>query len=202
MSGGQLSFYSYVLNSPLRFTDPTGRVIVVNGSPQQHQDYLDAIAYLGSAPAMARVISILQNSRTDYHINFNNLNDDSFNPATNTINWDSRSGCSCSAGNGIQSPALGLGHEMAHAAIAAWLGNFLANIGLFAGDYDNWEEWRVITGAEQQAARALGEPVRMDHRCSYFPRVSTPTDHIIFPTVPFPQTPGNVRLHWGNSPYQ
>jgi RHS repeat-associated protein len=201
LGGGQLNFYSYVLNNPLRYADPSGRVIEVNGSPQQNQDYHIAIGYLQNDPGTADIINVLSNSATVYHINFNNEDNDSFNPSTNTINWDPRSGCSCSTGNGIQSPALGLGHEMAHAAIAKWLGGLLTNLSLFAGDYDNWEEWRVITGAELDAARNLGEPVRTDHRCSATPKMPSPTSHS--PAIHFPQEPQiNFEPSFLNNPYQ
>jgi RHS repeat-associated protein len=198
LAAGQLSFYSYVLNSPLRFTDPSGRVIVVAGNPQQNQDYGTALGYLRGDPGMEHIIGILESSTTTYRINFNNQDDDSFDPSTNTINWDPRSGCSCTGGNGIQSPALGLGHEMAHAAAPSWLGTLLSNLSLFAGDYDNWEERRVITGAELNAAHTLGEPVRTDHKCSVTPRVPSPTSHS--PVVHFPPGPQvNPRPIAGNA---
>jgi RHS repeat-associated protein len=179
-SGGN-NFYRYVRNSPSRFVDPSGMVIVPNGTPQQNQDYGSAINYLGRDPQMASVINDLQNSSTIYLIDFNNNDDDSFDPSTNTINWDPHSGCSCTSG-GIQSPALGLGHEMGHAH-NPHLGGFLSSISIFAGNYDNWEEGRVITGLESATAETLGEPKRPDHRCAATPWVPNPTSHtpVVYP---------------------
>jgi RHS repeat-associated protein len=179
-SGGN-NFYRYVRNSPSRFVDPSGMVIVPNGTAQENQDYGTALNYLNRDPQMASVISDLQNSSTVYLIDFNHNNDDSFDPSTNTINWDPHSGCSCTSG-GIQSPALGLGHEMGHAH-DPHLGNFLSLISIFAGNYDNWEEGRVITGLESAAAETLGEPKRPDHNCAATPWVPDPTTHtpVVYP---------------------
>jgi hypothetical protein len=194
---GGTNLYLYAADSPTNFVDPSGQVIVVNGSPQENLSYLTAIPYLQQDPGMAFIIQDLQNSSTVYTINFNNLNDDSFNPLTNVINWDPNSGCTSSTG-GTQSPALGLGHELAHAQHPE-LGNFLANITVLAGNYDNWEEWRVIWGAETDAAHTLGEPTRPDHDCTATPRqygpfpyphIPDPTLHtpVVYPTPPIPST--------------
>lgn len=179
-SGGS-NFYRYVRNSPSRFVDPSGMVIVPNGTPQENQDYGTAINYLKNDPQMASVINDLQNSSTVYLIDFNHNDDDSFDSGTNTIHWDPHSGCSCTSG-GTQSPALGLGHELGHAE-DPHLGNFLSMISIFAGNYDNWEEARVITGVESAAAETLGEPKRPDHRCANFPHVPNPTFHtpVVYP---------------------
>jgi len=71
---------------------------------------------------------------------------------------------------GKQTPALGLGHEMAHADASFWD----RLIGWVPWpSYDNLEEPRVITGPETAAARTLGEAIRTDHGGTPY-TVSTP----------------------------
>jgi hypothetical protein len=108
---------------------------------------------------MAKTINDLNSSPTDFLINFNNTGDDSFNPSTNTINWDPNSALAVPGGS--QTPALGLGHEMAHADENRWLNWILLHI--VWPDYDNLEERRVIAGPECKAANKLGETPRTIH---------------------------------------
>jgi hypothetical protein len=120
-----------------------------------------ARAYLMQVGAMAQIIKSLETSRTVYTIRLNNQEINNYDEKTHTVNWDPTAGLGCTTG-GTQSPALGLGHELAHA-----LGPRLPY--LFAPDgYDNIEEKRVITGPERAAARALGECVRNNHRGTRF----------------------------------
>jgi hypothetical protein len=73
---------------------------------------------------------------------------------------------------GSQSPAMLLGHEMAHAAG----GPMTKQLHRFpAGDFGNMEEERVIKGPETDAARSLGEDTRDDHGGKYVP-AQGPTD--------------------------
>jgi RHS repeat-associated protein len=177
---GGSNFYRYVRNSPSRFIDPSGMVLVPNGTNAQNQDYQTAINYLSRDPQMASIISELQNSSTLFIVDFNNNDDDSFDPNTNTVHWDPHSGCGCPLGT--QSAALGLGHELGHAE-TPHLGNLLGLFSIFAGDYDNWEEARVITGLETEVAQTLGEPTRPNHRCDGFPHELDPTAHtpVVYP---------------------
>jgi hypothetical protein len=70
------------------------------------------------------------------------------------------------------SPALALGHELAHADANFWdrlIGQFPSS------QYDTQEEQRVITGPEAAAANTLGEDVRTSHQGSFYP-VPSPTE--------------------------
>jgi hypothetical protein len=100
----------------------------------------------------------------------NDRNDDRFDPNTNTIAWDPYSALRTTNG-GTQSPALGLGHEVAHAVEAPAREAALTARAL--PRYDDAEERRVIRGSERHAARTLGEGVRFDHRGTTY-RVPTP----------------------------
>lgn len=195
--GGSVNLSSYAGNNPVSGTDPTGLTIhLSNGSPQQIRDYDKAIDYLRQDSGMAGIISDLQASSTVYNVRFNIWDDDSFNPLTNTINWDPGSGCETSTGAGTQSAALGLGHEMAHAQ-HDFFGGLLAIITILAGRYDNWEELRVIGGPERTAAKTLGEPTRPDHRCTSTPHNPSPTMHtpINYPPPPPYMPPPHEMVH-------
>jgi hypothetical protein len=119
---------------------------------------------------MRGIIHQAQTSSRTFHLHINNRNDDSFDPSSDTINWDPHSALRTTRG-GTQSPALGLGHEMDHATEAPRAQDRLANQP--DAHYDNKEERRVITGSERHAARTLGEAPRFDHGGATF-RVNSP----------------------------
>jgi hypothetical protein len=169
---GGLNPYLYADANPLRNVDPTGLVVRVStgGKPE----YDAAVAYLRRDPGMARIIDDLESSKTVYTVSLNSDDQDEFDPDTNFIYWDPGSALACKDG-GTQSPALGLGHEMAHADFNSLLRWLLWKTTWFAGDYQNLEEWRVISGAETRAAKTLGEGTRTDHRFGHTIRVPTPT---------------------------
>jgi hypothetical protein len=105
-----------------------------------------------------------------YRLTLNRRNDDHFDPRTNTIAWDPYSALR-TTGGGRQSPALGLGHEIAHAVEPRVAEQRLSHHRL--ARYDNAEERRVIRGSECHAARTLGESTRTDHDGTCY-RVSSP----------------------------
>ena len=103
-------------------------------------------------------------------IQFLSGNIDNFEPNSNLINWDPNSALQCTDG-GTQSPALGLGHEMAHAD-APWYSKYIGWVPW--PSYDNLEERRVIQGPETNAAYTLGEGIRKNHYGTTY-WVPTPT---------------------------
>ncbi len=155
--GGQNNFYTYVKNSPTNYVDPWGLRIVVAGGNMA--DYQQAVTYLNGDSGMANIIHDLDASSTTYTIVYNNADDDSYDPSTHMIHWDPHSALRCSGG-GKQTPALGLGHEMAHAD-QPWYWDLIGWVP-WPG-YDNLEERRVIVGPETDAAHTLGEGTRTDH---------------------------------------
>jgi RHS repeat-associated protein len=166
---GGLNLYEYVGNNPVSWIDPKGLTLVVQGNLSE---YWQAIGYMNRDSGMSAIIKELTLSSTTYTVVFNNVNDDSFNPAANQIHWDPHSALRCPMVGGTQSPALGLGHEMAHAA-SPWYWDVLDAIdrtfGLIDwGVYDSMEEWRVIRGPEADAAHTLGEGERWSHRGGVF----------------------------------
>ena len=133
-------------------------------------DYLLARAYLSRDTVERRLFERLDRSSRHFHLRVNHRNDDHFDPNCNTIAWDPYSALRTSRG-GTQSPALGLGHEVAHAIEAPKREERLAAQSV--ARYDNAEERRVIFGSERHAAHTLGEGVRFDHRGTTY-RVPTP----------------------------
>ena len=133
-------------------------------------DYNLAKAYLRRDSTERRLFVSLESSRRRFRLSINHRGDDHFDPATNTIAWDPYSALRTTRG-GMQSPALGLGHEVAHAVEAPAREASLSD--RVRPGYDNAEEARVIRGSERHAARTLGEAVRFDHRGNLY-RVHTP----------------------------
>ena len=143
------------------------------GVPQSiEKPYEMAKAYLSRDPVEAKLFKKLEHSPGGRHfrIKSNSHNDDSFNPNTNTIDWDPYSALRTTTG-GRQTPALGLGHEIDHATEAPSHNEKLS--GQRDPMYDNAEERRVIRGSEAHAARTLGESVRRDHSGTTY-RVTSP----------------------------
>jgi len=129
------------------------------------RDYELAKAYLCRDPVERRLFARLESARDrTFVLRVDRCNDDSFDPATDTIAWDPHSALRTTAG-ARQSPALGLGHEIDHAVESP---SRQARLNaLDDARYDTAEERRVIEGSERHAARTLGEGVRYDHggRC-------------------------------------
>jgi hypothetical protein len=134
------------------------------------RDYVLARAYLCRDRAERSLFDRLEHGSRHFHLTINHRDDDRFDPNDNTIAWDPYSALRTTRG-GTQSPALGLGHEVAHAVEAPAREQRLAARPL--ARYDDAEERRVIRGSEAHAARTLGEGVRFDHRGSCY-RVNTP----------------------------
>ena len=133
-------------------------------------DYALAREYLCRDSVEQRLFERLDRSSRHFHLQIDHRNDDHFDPNTNTIAWDPYSALRTTHG-GTQSPALGLGHEIAHAVEAPARESALAARTM--PHYDDAEERRVIRGSERHAALTLGESVRFDHRGTTY-RVATP----------------------------
>jgi hypothetical protein len=129
-----------------------------------------ALAYLSLDPVERALIKHVEHSRVPHRIRIDHHGHDSYRPDTHTIRWDPASAMRTSH-HGRQSPALGLGHELDHAAVSDRVFDLLVDIP--DGRFDNMEEQRVIRGSERHAARTLHESTRDDHRGRLY-RVATP----------------------------
>ncbi len=132
--------------------------------------FTQAVRYLSRDATMRGIIARVERSHSEYTLRIVHHDDDAYDGARRTIDWDPHSALRTSGG-GRQSPALGLGHELDHAA-APWRARCAGEARAVAG-YDNFEERRVIRGSETHAARMLGEAVRTDHRGSCY-KVASP----------------------------
>lgn len=109
---------------------------------------------------MNSIIDELKNSPDTYTIRTNNNFVDQYNASTRTIDWDPHGAWRTTRG-GMQSPALGLAHEMGHAAISDELLMLLTWVPMLF--FENLEEARVILLIEDVAALSLGESLRCGH---------------------------------------
>jgi antirestriction protein ArdC len=129
-----------------------------------------AFGYLARDAAARSVIERVERSRTTHRIVIDHHGRDAYDPSSHRIFWDPHS--AMRAGNGRQSPALGLLHELDHAVAGERA--FTRLTARDDGVYDNAEEHRVIAGCERHAARTLHEGLRYDHRGTLY-RVREPT---------------------------
>lgn len=135
------------------------------------RDYETAKAYLGHDRVERALFDRIEHAwGRRFQLRVNDRNDDSFDPATDTIDWDPHSAMRTSEGE-RQSPALGLGHEVDHAVESPRIEARLD--ARASARFDTAEERRVILGSERHAARTLHEGMRADHsgRCY---RVASP----------------------------
>jgi hypothetical protein len=119
-----------------------------------------AFAYLSRDPVERSLIERVERSRIPHRIAIDHHGDDSYQPSTHTIRWDPHSAL-LTTGGGRQSPALGLGHELDHAAENPRAYDRLQDTYDYA--FDSAEERRVIVGSERHAALTLHESIRRDH---------------------------------------
>ena len=129
------------------------------------QAFDESIDYLRQDSEAARMIDSLKGgSRGWVVVRTDNLH--RTYALDNVVMWDPRA-----AGDvafGTQSPAIRLGHELAHVA-----GPQLPMVRIPGWGYRNLEEYRVIRRWEVGVASRLGEGVRYDHHGHPF-RVSGP----------------------------
>ncbi|WP_212737320.1 RHS repeat-associated core domain-containing protein, partial [Escherichia coli] len=170
---GEWNLYKYPLN-PVRFIDSLGLKFHVNDDPS---DFNQAVEYLKQDSRMKEAIDFLSSSEETIKIEYIDETDVRFDPDKMTIYWNGKAALFCSTDlkSKSQSPALGLGHEFAHAHL--YLIDKDGYMGLVRRadeQYKNKEEARVITLIEQHAAKTLGECTRTAYNGVYY-RVNTPT---------------------------
>ncbi|EKD2527762.1 RHS repeat protein [Escherichia coli] len=170
---GEWNLYKYPLN-PVLFIDSLGLKFHVNGDPS---DFNQAVEYLKQDSQMKETIDFLSSSEETINIEYIEGTNVRFNSNNMAIYWNSRASlfCSTELNSKSQSPALGLGHEFAHAQYYLLdKENFMALLSRTDKKYENKEEARVITIIESRAAKTLGECTRGVHSGLPFYRVDGP----------------------------
>lgn len=119
----------------------------------------EALSYLAESPAALSLLWQARQAGVKIHI-VTGQSITAYDSGSNTVFWNPAGAVLLSNG-AIQSSALGLIHEIAHA-----IGR-LTNIG-FDLQYGDTEERRVIEQYEQIIATQLGEPVRNNHGGTYY----------------------------------
>lgn len=113
---------------------------------------------------MKSIIDRLTNSPVPYEVRINNKGYVSYDEDEQVIHWDPNSGLCLKnfegklTGQG-QSPSMGLGHELDHAANQLRGVRYSQRI----KPYGTPEEKRVIEGSENAAAWTLNEGIRHNH---------------------------------------
>ena len=162
-NGALTGAFGYLFNSAAHAARRRG--IAITGDRASYEKARD---YLKKDPGLRKMITRLE---VDGNIKIvvQRTNDSYYQDGV--VYWDPGLAAEIASGGTI-SPALILGHELGHAAIADFLGDILAQVP--AGRYSNLEEWRVITFVERPAARTLGEGIRYEYNIRRFFRVTDP----------------------------
>ena len=165
LSNPQLwNLYAYCANNPITHFDPDGAEYEVQGSKLFKNQINQMIGYLNQSRIASNIIKRLKNVKDTIKIKETQILDNtSFSRSDKTIVISTKEGLKIDNGV-IQSPALGLLHEMSHALRYLEDPNGYANdisINLINSGFKDMEEFRVITFIETPAAKQIpGEPWR------------------------------------------
>ncbi|MBX3696143.1 MAG: hypothetical protein KF790_13335, partial [Steroidobacteraceae bacterium] len=171
-----LNLYAYVRNDPLNNVDPNGtdvNVVTANGGMQR--DFARSHFYLSKSPTYRSLYTALRRSSRTYTIVVDpQATEHRYSDSNSTIEFNPYLGLELANGD-VQSAALGLAHEMAHAAKADAdpAGYKAGNVDKTTYDFEdspnggtdvvigtsNAEQNRAIA-VETTIAKELGEPTR------------------------------------------
>ncbi|VGO15923.1 hypothetical protein PDESU_04512 [Pontiella desulfatans] len=152
--------YCYVHSNPITQFDPLGLELAVAMSPAETVDeyiancdvLLAAIEYLEQSGVALELLGDIAEWGETVSISFNDSDDNRYIDADNTIKWDSNSGLGVGENGDVQSAALGLAHELGHAA--------KDKAGIDQSAADVVLENEIIAEYETPIANELGEPTR------------------------------------------
>jgi len=186
-----LSLYGYVGNNPANGSDPFGLRFEIEGNEAV---WREAINYLKGSPTFARMYETLEASPEVYHVlAFDKVRNNVYHPNENAdpgnnhvgerrVQWNPAQALATTTG-GVQSAALCLAHELAHAYHHDRIGYL--DDSLTGDNYVRVEEALTIPNEETWIANELGESTRTNAHGTYIPAKSV-TDR---PTPPPPVKP-------------
>ena len=153
------NMFAYCLNNPVKYADRSGFVIVLaaGATEEQIEEYEKAIEYLKTSETAREMIEMLENSSEVFVVVFVDNNEMTYDSGTNTIYFDINSGLILGNMKSVQSPALGLAHEMGHAA------QDITGVINEAHGSEYYLEVHNLQTYETPIARELGEPIRNNY---------------------------------------
>ena len=162
------NMFAYCGNNPILFQDSLGSLIEIanNATDKEIEQYVKAITYLKTSETAAAIINQLEASDVIIRIEFVYDNNTYYDNTTKTIYFDVYSGMCLSGGRGVQSPALGLLHEMGHALQDINEPLLNVNDPRFSDKYRLGIEQANLIRHEIPVARELNEPVRLIYNSS------------------------------------
>ena len=140
-----------------------------NGTNKFVSETIKALNYVSNGDEKGIIKKIAEDTRKVIKIKETKIGNDYYNPLANTIRYHYQSGLEVVDDDGtptgdMQSPALGLLHELGHAFIDLYKSMIeKINLKRFDLQYDNKEERWVIENIETPAANILGEGTRSNH---------------------------------------
>jgi RHS repeat-associated protein len=180
IDGADFNRYAYANGNPYRFVDPDGREAVFSFSNgATFWDAVSTVRYLMRSPTARGEFRQLTDSKQTYRLVFDRGKDAvmSYDHDTRTVTINPTSGLRVGAKGEIQSPAIGAGHEVSHAAehdrigTEALVKNLEAPVvevemtpdGGMSVTYDVSPEEQRATAVEGKIAKELGEPIRSSY---------------------------------------
>jgi hypothetical protein len=160
-------------NDPINKTDPTGMITVVHANTADMQEYQNAVSYLSSDPGAAADFAQLETSPDTYNIYVASGNPTIYDSNAKNIGWDPKEGLKVKGG--VQSPALGLRHEVDHAAQHDKTGTAVTRASNGNPTSASKAEEKRAVKNETKTAKNLGEPTRSSHNQGQTVRVPNST---------------------------
>jgi hypothetical protein len=136
-------------------------ITVVHANAADMQEYQNAVSYLSSDPGAAADFAQLEASPDTYNIYVASGNPTIYNSSTKNTGWDPKEGLRVRGG--VQSAALGLRHEISHAAQHDRTGQAVTRASNGSPTRASRAEERRAVREETNTARNLGEPTRRSH---------------------------------------
>jgi RHS repeat-associated protein len=178
--GGDMNLFRFCGGDPVNGSDPSGLTVQYAPGTDVETFQNTVYDYLSKSAAFRDAYSQIATSTDVYTFRQTFDGTNGFDPSTRSIYWDPTAPNLTGLG-GEQSPALGLAHEVGHAAFYDQdpSANLLFNTIQVPGFSGSLEEYRNMTEVERTVAIDLGEPTGSDHaNHGDAPPVDGPTDGV------------------------